>query len=511
MKRTADRILIGLFAVLLVLPFVTADFQGGAVSEVEQRYLSEAPDWQDPSNFAQSYESWIDDNVGGRSLALEAYSLLLYHVFHTSPKPNVLLGRDGWQFYYTDEMLDDFAGLQLPAEDLIAMCEQSLMRIHSYLEDMGIHMICMLLPDKKTIYPEYYPMGIRHVQGETRTDMIDTWMLENSKLDYMNLRDTLLNYKVFGQLYYARQDSGHWNPLGAYVAVVELCKHLDIPVMPLYACEVAWSTETTRLNGVIRLTENVPVVISGQEATVIEDHDFMDRFSGLSYAHNPDDFRRHYRNTVTSKPSLLYVGDSYSVCALPYLAQYFGETTFLHFSDLDSFTELVEELDPDYVLFESVERMLSTTLCQNWEKVAQRITLNQLDPETIRSLPEEGLWEAELYVDSCNGVLTRGSTELSVPPKEDVCTVRGWAADPLLERNAGCLLFEGGGQSMIVSCDRQRKDVADQFDTTGYLWSGFLADLPNELAYAPEGMDITVVSWDGSFRYPAFHLSLKRP
>ena len=98
-KKTMNLLLILLFFAALLVPLVTADFQGGKASAAENRYLATFPDIIQDGKLHLSkteFENWINDNVGGRELASKVNTIGTYRLFGLSAKSDTMIGKDDW-------------------------------------------------------------------------------------------------------------------------------------------------------------------------------------------------------------------------------------------------------------------------------------------------------------------------------------------------------------------------------------------------------------------------------
>jgi len=60
------------------------------------------------------------------------------------------------------------------------------------------------------------------------------------------------------------------------------------------------------------------------------------------------------------------VGDSYTLKMFDDLAETFSEMTFLHIVDMQYLPEMLDDLQPDYVVFEWVERQFDNQNYNMW-------------------------------------------------------------------------------------------------------------------------------------------------
>ena len=378
MKRriliTIDIAVCVLFAMMLVVPFATSDFVGGKVSKAENRVLATAPDWTDPLNtdFPEAAEAWIDDNIGLRAKAQEVNTTVQWEVLNASGKEDTIVGEDGWLFYYTDWIGQDFCHTNQLSEDEMNNLMYNMEMVCDYIREQDASPLLVMLPDKKTIYRDKYPKGLVVADQPSRADNIYA-SAQQHKLPMMWICGRLIEARNLGYVYSPRLDNAHWNTLGAYVGVEEVCKALkdiylpSLTYVPLPECTIEEFEQTGKLNDSVEITETDYRVLTGNEGTWTDDSAYLDRFPALTYAEDPYDWKVRRVNQDSTKPKLLWVGDSYTLKMFEYLSQNFSEFTFLHLTDMTQLPEMMADLKPDAVVIEWVERQYGLASNKLWE------------------------------------------------------------------------------------------------------------------------------------------------
>lgn len=376
-----DVVVCVLFAAMLVIPLATSDFQGGKISVAEKRVLAEAPDWSDPLDpaFPEAAEAWIDDNIGLRSKAQEVNTLVSWKALNASGMDDTIVGKDGWLFYYTDWIGRDFCHTNQLSKEEKDNLMYNMGLICDYIREQNAAPLLVMLPDKKTIYPEKYPDGLVVADQPSRANNVYAAAQEH-KLPMMWICGRLLEAKDqgIGYVYSPRLDNAHWNNLGAYIGVEEVCKALkdlylpSLTYVPLSECVIEEFEQTGMLNDSVEISETAYRVLTGNEGTWRDDKEYLDRFPELTYVRNPEAWKIRRVNEDSTKPSLLWVGDSYTIGMFEYLSQNFSEFTFLHLTDMSLLPEVMADVKPDAVVIEWVERQYESASLELW-KLASKI------------------------------------------------------------------------------------------------------------------------------------------
>lgn len=386
-RKLSDILLVLAFCLCLVLPFAFADFEGGKSSPVENRFMAVAPrifteNGLRLKNIKTNFEAWLDDNVGGRTQMVAANTWLHYALFCQSVHSNTLIGEESWIYYINDAILRDYQRSNLLSEDDLTAWVDGLRTVEDSLAAQGIPFLFSLAPDKKTVYPEYYPDTVLRLSDTTRSHQ---WAeaAQEAGLSFLLLEEVLVPEKEnapYGTVYSPRLDTSHWNANGAliaYEAIIGRAQKL-VPGIPLLKAQRILPAEDSQGSQIEPDTEMtlasvpksglfqgvIPMREPGYKATILNpakmrrDKDFFDGLDQLSYAGNPGEFALRLVNQDSNLPKLLLVGDSYYRLMLPYLKESFSEITFLHVADAEHLQTLVDKAQPDIVLVEIVERMV---------------------------------------------------------------------------------------------------------------------------------------------------------
>lgn len=360
-KRVLQIALIICFCVILVLPLVFTDYAGGGVSDVENRTLAAFPTYGGSvGGFRMGLERWLDDNVGFRDVASRAVTAFDYYLFRSSAKSNDIIGKEDWVFYYTDEILVDFIGGNDFSDEETQSFISTMWSLTDALRIRGCETLFVLTPDKKSVYPEYYPPGIHRITEKSRMTRLYE-ALSAQGLNVLNLQPVLEKGKEQGIVYSQRLDDAHWNALGAFVGYQAICQRLEELGVKLRR-HTDWTITPYESRGLFNAT--VPIsetnyAIQSEGASEVSDVSReLDSISGLLYNNDAAVYKRRYVNVDSTLPKMLFVGDSYMQSCYPYYPLSFAEVTYLHFSDISCFWQVVERFAPDVVVFESAERML---------------------------------------------------------------------------------------------------------------------------------------------------------
>ncbi len=369
--NNSDFRFIIIFITILLIPLSQMVFNYiPETTTQENRNFAEFPDIHQLSkiglwdNYIKSFESFFNDHYGLRNLLIKTNSVIHTIYLNTSPRSDVIIGKDGWLFYNSPingVNINDYYGETLFSDQEITTIQKNLLRLKSTLKAQGINLVVVLAANKHTIYDEYLPNYIQKNKGLlTRADQIKNIMKETEIL-YIDTRPILLKAKKEYQypLYY--KTDTHWNDLGGFVVSQEIVK-----------------TIATLGYRVHKLTDNSSY-INSEKTTYWHD---LGGFINLEKYKNDTNFflttpknytyteeklygGRHdsYVVTTLKQPSygkILVFRDSFASALIPYLSESFSRAVYVWSPSVDY--NLIKAEKPDIVIIEFVERLSDVLL-----------------------------------------------------------------------------------------------------------------------------------------------------
>lgn len=361
-------IFIFAFTLMLLIPTTFVDFNGGGVSEKENRMLASRPYLSklglSPSEFVRKFDDWFSDNVGFREYLIDCYkntwTKLENNVQYTDGQYVMLIGEQGHHYFaYTDGwMISKFQGKPFVSEEQLQGLVNGLNQAKHYLDERGIPLIVMFCVDKETIYPEFYPKSIKRGPEPIQLDIITDYVTAHTDVDLFTIKDCLFSAKKEFPVFDKVGDVSilsHYNEIGAFFAYQELMKHINVymPEIEAFLIEDIIITYADR-----GLYQNIPDVRLKQDVTYkLLEADFFDDVP----LGNPSQGIA-FENKDCSLPTILLLRDSYAgggTFLSRYIPEHFGKTILIHRANMEHLKNYIERFQPDIVLFESAERELS--------------------------------------------------------------------------------------------------------------------------------------------------------
>ena len=348
------------FLIILIFPTVQKYFPVIPETEsTENRKLADMPtiklDYLDP--FPSEFEKYYNDRFSLRNQLVSLKSLIIANTLHKTPMPDkVIFGKDNWLFLVSDE-LDTYRGKNLFKQRKIDKIVNELVRRQKYLKEKNISLYFVIAPTKYTIYPEYLPNYVDKINRITRTDQVKEALIENG-IDVVDLRDTLINAKEKGLLYY--KTDNHWNKLGSFIAYRSIIDKIkkDYPEIPALSLKdftikqkIKSGGNTARLINMGKKFEDIEYILEQKKPSQAK------KVTGIGYP-IPQDFKykweyeMDYETANDSLPSLLFIRDSFGTSLIPYISQSFKRSVFIFDNwNYTSNEHIIENEQPDIVVY----------------------------------------------------------------------------------------------------------------------------------------------------------------
>ena len=338
--RLEGGVLIVVFVSLIALPLIDLGFgidRSPALDE--NRSLPELPQpaatLDSLYSFPQEFETFFEARFGFRAPLVRLHNALLSRSTGSVISDKVLIGADGWLFYYP--AVRSYLSPQLLSSRETTVLVYSIEARRRFLAAHGIHYLVVLVPNKAEVYPEHLPPSYRRSPGPTRSDQLIDALAAASPAAVVDLRRTLPGQKEQGQLYH-RTDS-HWTDLGIILSCRQIASHLRerFPALPEYSEHSFEALE--------------PTTGAGDLARMI----------GLSGIFNEEISRRAWRHPPQPHAPgtgvrAVIVHDSFGELIPPFLDGYLEACTLA-----GSFEEAARRLrgdPPDVIIEQVVERFL---------------------------------------------------------------------------------------------------------------------------------------------------------
>lgn len=220
---------IGIFYLILILPLLQqkTHFLSLPIMQ-ENRLRADRPEgnfvlnvFLKSNTFPKAYEKYFNDHYGFRDLLIRFKNSIDHRLFHHSDE--VVLGADGWMEYRSVIDVEEVANERLTREQLL-FAAGKIEKMSEVLSAQGITLIVVPIPNKNSIYPEFFANTEVRRPRPTAFQHFTNLLTSNAKLVTIDAEAILLQEKNNHPVFY--QTDFHWNEVGAYVVSKALVSRL---------------------------------------------------------------------------------------------------------------------------------------------------------------------------------------------------------------------------------------------------------------------------------------------
>ncbi len=340
------------FGLLILLPLVGFRLESNAVSEIDNRMLTEFPVGGD---LTTGLESYVNDRIGFRDEMILGYTVLNDRLFGKMVHPSYTYGKDGYVFGAGLTVSQEFGDFHRAFADLVANMQE-------YCLERGVPFLFVLNPAKPAVLTEYIADGVHYDRTWVR-EFLEA--LEERGVRYLDNTETLLEAHRAGEVVFNQKyDANHWNDYGALVGCNAMVQALqsDFPGLALtqeedYDCTMV--EQTSLPVSQFPISELVPQITVH---TVLQD--LTDDYRDELYRHPSYRTMGYYVNEQAmeagSPRALVFQGSYMNGIGYKFLANSFGEYIYIHdyqnVMELDYYFNLFQ---PQCVIFEVAEYTFS--------------------------------------------------------------------------------------------------------------------------------------------------------
>ena len=254
----------------------------------------------------------------------------------------VLVGKNNWLFYKTDidgHPLWDYMGINHFTDDELAAMAANLVSMRDYFNSQGIDFFVTGIPNKEIVYEENMPDTVVRINSVSRAEQVAEYMWNNTDLVYVYPKQALIDAKTDYQVYYMTDT--HWNQIGAFVGLQEIFNaaygnKADIDSVKFNVTGDDFAGDLAVIGGVGDKYKYDTTYVFDTESAAKE----------------------QYRDEV-----IFVVGDSFSGFLSTVAKGYYKEVHWIYTQDFTM--DMVEEYNPDVIIWESTERYIETFLNVN--------------------------------------------------------------------------------------------------------------------------------------------------
>ncbi|MCR5302826.1 MAG: hypothetical protein K6E49_10360 [Lachnospiraceae bacterium] len=350
------------FLILLVLPVIFMNLKKNQTSEYENKMLEEWPEFELSEDYMKSVYNYFNDRIGFREGSIALYTEANNALFGEMVNPLFMWGEEGHIYYKDKDYISAYQRLNTDREYIDSMVD-FLVKTNDYLASKDIKFLYFVCPDKKTIYPEYFPKTV-HVD-ENRESVLEYLDKKMAQTDvaYIDPKDDLISAKGDKLLYNKLYDVTHWNDRGAFIGHSLIDGKIrqwfdDVPPLEIENFELENVHVDSLDNAKFAIDEDVPLFsLIGDETT-----DYTEMLKPYMECETDTFYTHHINPTAPNDRRLLVFTDSYFQSNQKFYDNRFKEVYFVHRQNYDYVQYFVNLTFPDMVIFETAERSISSEM-----------------------------------------------------------------------------------------------------------------------------------------------------
>ncbi len=365
-KKLIDKLYIAGVALMLILPVLAINRNPDAISEKENRPLTELPkivkEGSINKEITTDIENYINDRIGFRDILISANALLQYHVFgRMEDGTRYRLGPDGEFNIIENDMVETYQHMNLFSEEEVAEITSDFKTLSDTLADKGCKFYYMQCWDKQSIYPEYFPNSVLQYGDVSRTDQVLTSLADSTDVKVIPLKEKFISEKSNYEVYSKYGDPVHWTPRGALIGYTEVMNALnedsDTPFKVLTDDDFNITMTDQGMGfygGVKRSNFSEAFKIKAPHAVMDENYDEEhEAFDGYRTYH-------FVNKDAGNDKKVLIICNSFIVNYLKEdFAESFGDTLVVWHDVNKKLPKWIDDYNPDIVIYEMVERYVA--------------------------------------------------------------------------------------------------------------------------------------------------------
>lgn len=270
------------------------------------------------------------------------------YVFSTQ----VIAGDNDWFFYNSSpnndgDTMSNYEGTDLFTDKQLDLINSKLQIIKNRLSDRGAEFIFVIAPNKSKIYYESMDKKYSYSDYSGADQLTD--YLKNNGINSLYLKEELLKNKDRLPLYY-KKDS-HWNLVGGHLGAKVILNSLGYELNEINKDDIEL-VQDDRISDLVRITGLESIYNNDEEYHVIGDSVVNDdEYNGN---HDKETYYCQKNPDAEFDKTVFIIGDSFRLGIVPGLSKKFSTVYVIHRDFYKK--ELMDKLNPDYVILEYVER-----------------------------------------------------------------------------------------------------------------------------------------------------------
>lgn len=301
--------------------------------------------------------SSIVGNFPLKSYFMQLQARYDYYIFNRSIAKDVLVGNNNFLFYWDSPTRTNYSTNKNFSDVESEIWCKTLKIKTDFYSKKGISYFFIIAPDKHSIYDAYLPDRVKNLNyiGPAKK------LIETCKSLGIKLIDTVALLTDYENLTYYKYDS-HWNHYGASKISYELNKYLtdknDEKLFIINPDKLVSEPnhDLVRMIGLAELAEVVSSYKHDLNCTSLYNYTYVNKTIWPSYS---NDHSVKFSNCKYVSGKAVIFQDSFGPYLQPFISSNFNLSYYIwDYPNFDLHNTIINELKPDVVIEEKVERHL---------------------------------------------------------------------------------------------------------------------------------------------------------
>ena len=176
-------------------------------------------------NYGHDFENWFNDRFNHREWLIALNSKLNLFLNRKLQSETAMQGKENWLFTTRWNSVAMFENKNLFTDKELQKIKQNMQALQNWAQKHQMHFYILLIPDKESIYGEYYPKGHKKENDVSRLKQTTDYLKQNTNIPILSMYEPLMAEKKNHIVFY--KTGTHWNLRGAYIGYLEIMKNLQ--------------------------------------------------------------------------------------------------------------------------------------------------------------------------------------------------------------------------------------------------------------------------------------------
>jgi hypothetical protein len=174
--------------------------------------------------YGRDFETWFNDHFNFREVLISLNSKLNLFLNRKLQSQTAMQGKENWLFTTRWNSVAMFQNKNLFTDEELVLIKDKMQALQKWSQKHNIKFYIMLIPDKESIYGEYYPDGYKKEGDISRLQQVTKYLQENTNIKIMSIYEPLMAAKNKYTVFY--KTGTHWNLRGAFIGYQAMMKTL---------------------------------------------------------------------------------------------------------------------------------------------------------------------------------------------------------------------------------------------------------------------------------------------